>query len=50
MLLPVMEGLIKYESLIDGTVDLADIALLVDAFSVKNENERRIQAYMERQK
>lgn len=45
-----MEGLVKYESLIDGAVDLADIALLVDALSVKNENERRIQAYMESRK
>jgi hypothetical protein len=29
----------KYESLKDGTLDLADIALMNDALSVKAENE-----------
>ncbi|WP_248322036.1 hypothetical protein [Caballeronia sp. Sq4a] len=45
-----MEGLIKYESLIDGTVDLCDVALLNDALSVKRENEARVHAYMEETK
>lgn len=40
----------KYESLIDGTVDLCDVALLNDAISVKRENESRVQAYMEKTK
>lgn len=45
-----MEGLVKYESLIDGTVDLCDVALLNDAISVRRENEARVQAYMEKTK
>lgn len=45
-----MEGLVKYESLIDGTLDMCDIALLNDALSVKRENEARVQTYMERNK
>lgn len=36
-----MEDLCKYESLKDGTLDLADIALLNEALDVKFENERR---------
>lgn len=36
-----MEGLCKYESLKDGTLDLADIALMNDALVVKAENGRR---------
>jgi hypothetical protein len=50
LLLPVMEGLLKYESLIDGTVDLCDVALLNDALSVKRENEARVQDHMEKSK
>ena len=38
---PVLRGLCKYESLIDGTLDLADIALLNDALDVQEENEMR---------
>ncbi|SAL25702.1 DUF6889 family protein [Caballeronia telluris] len=45
-----MEGLLKYESLIDGTVDLCDVALLNDALSVKRENEARVQDHMEKSK
>lgn len=41
---PVMEGLCKYESLIDGTLRLADVALLNDALNVRDENTRRIRA------
>jgi len=32
-----------YESLKDCTLDLADIALMNDALSVSDENERRMQ-------
>lgn len=46
--MPVIEGLLKYESLIDGTVDLCDVALLNDALAVKRENEARVQDHMER--
>ncbi|WP_436286584.1 DUF6889 family protein [Robbsia andropogonis] len=47
LLQPVLEGLIRYESLLDGSVNLEDIALLNDALTVKRENQRRIQAEME---
>lgn len=39
---PVLRGLCKYESLKDGTLDLLDVALMNDAISVMDENERRI--------
>lgn len=38
---PVVEGLCKYESIIDGTLDLEDIARLNDAIDVKYENQAR---------
>ena len=41
IMLPVVEGLCKYESLIDGTLDLEDVARMNDALSVKCENEKR---------
>jgi len=36
-----MHGLIKYESLIDGTLSIEDVALLNEALTVKFENEER---------
>lgn len=41
-MVPVMRGLIKYESLKDGTVDLADIYIMNTALRISDENERRI--------
>jgi hypothetical protein len=38
---PVVEGMIKYESLLSTTLDLADIARMNDALDVRLENERR---------
>lgn len=38
---PVIEGLCKYESVIDCTLDLADIARMNDALDVKFENDYR---------
>lgn len=38
---PVIEGLCRYESLIDCTLDLGDIARMKDAIAVKYENQRR---------
>lgn len=38
---PVLRGLIKAESLLDGTVDLAFIALLNEAMEVEAENSYR---------
>lgn len=45
---PVLKGLCKYESLKDGTLDLADVALMNDALSVQTENEIRYQRAAER--
>ena len=39
LLAPVIAGMCKYESLKDGTVDLADIALMNDALAVRADNE-----------
>ena len=39
---PVLEGLCQYESLINGTLDLFDIARMNEALDVKFENERRM--------
>lgn len=41
LLRPVAEGFCRYESLIDGTLDLEDIARMNDAIDVKSENELR---------
>lgn len=40
---PVIEGCCKYESLLDCTLDLSDVARLNDALDVKFENEYRAQ-------
>lgn len=39
----------KYESLIDGTLDLADIALMNDALDVVADNEYLIEEARERE-
>ena len=39
---PVMRGLCKYESLIDGTLDIYDVAVMNDAIDMEEENTRRI--------
>lgn len=44
---PVLRGLIKYESLKDGSLDLCDIARLNDALDIQDENNRRIAAARE---
>lgn len=38
---PVLEGLCSYESLINGVLDLEDIARMNDAIDVKYENQNR---------
>lgn len=40
-MLPVIRGLIRYESLLDGSLDLADIAACNDALRVYDENSYR---------
>jgi len=41
LLRPAGHGLCKYESLMDGTLSLADVALMNDFLDVKEENEHR---------
>jgi hypothetical protein len=41
LLRPVLAGCCKYESLLDGTLGLEDVALMNDALDVQAENERR---------
>jgi hypothetical protein len=41
LLRPVVEGKCSYESLINGALDLVDVARLNDALDVCEENERR---------
>lgn len=36
---PVLAGLCKFESLKDGTIDLADLALMNDALQVQQDNQ-----------
>ncbi|CAB4149529.1 hypothetical protein UFOVP558_6 [uncultured Caudovirales phage] len=38
---PVIEGMCLYESLIDGRLDLEDMARMNEALEVKSENEFR---------
>jgi len=37
-----MEGLCRYESLLDGTLTLEDIARMNDALDVRAENQERL--------
>lgn len=41
LLRPVLRGMCKYESLKDGTLDLADVALMNDLLDVEAENTYR---------
>ena len=41
LLRPCLSGMCRYESLKDGTLDLADVAAMNDALDVRAENERR---------
>ena len=41
LLRPVLRGMCRYESLINGALDLADVALMNDALDVQDENEER---------
>jgi hypothetical protein len=41
LLIPVRAGYCRFESLKDGTLDLADVALMVDAIMVARDNENR---------
>jgi len=41
LLRPVLDGMCHYESLIDGTLDLNDIARLNEAADIRDENRAR---------
>lgn len=47
---PVSEGLCKYESLIDGTLGIEDVAIMNDIIAVREENRFRYQDWIERNK
>ena len=38
---PVLKGMCRFESLKDGTLSLADVALMNDSITVEIENNRR---------
>lgn len=42
LLRPVIKGMCRFESLKDGTIDLADIALMNDALNVVMDNEQLV--------
>lgn len=44
---PVDEGMCKYESLLDCTLDLCDVARMNDRLDVKAENDRRFRKAQE---
>ncbi|MFG0231746.1 DUF6889 family protein [Achromobacter sp. 413638] len=47
LLAPVLRGHIHYDRLLDGSVDLADIALMNDAAAVQADNEMLARRAME---
>lgn len=46
---PVLENCCRYESLLDGTVRLIDIARMNDALDVRAENRWRVEDALRRQ-
>ncbi|WP_240669269.1 MULTISPECIES: DUF6889 family protein [Providencia] len=46
---PVGKGMCKYESLLDGTISLGDIARMNDFLDVEAENEALIERYRNEQ-
>lgn len=46
ILRPVLQGLVRYESIISCQITLADLALLNDAMDVEAENRYRVQEAM----
>jgi len=47
---PVLRGLCRYESLLNGTLDLYDIARMNEALDVQDENERRMTLALQQNK
>ena len=48
VLRPVLRGCCRYESLIDGTLGMEDLARINEALDVQDENEARARAALER--
>jgi len=46
---PVLRGMCKLESLLDGTLTITDLAWANEALDVHDENERRVHRASERQ-
>lgn len=44
---PVRIGMCKYESLLDGTLDMADLALMNEYLDIEHENQARHHAATE---
>lgn len=44
---PALEGVCHYESLIDGSLDLEDVARMNEALDVRAENRARVQDAMD---
>lgn len=47
---PVLRGMLRFESLLDGTVDLAQVLICNEAMDIEVENDRRAHAYEKRQR
>lgn len=47
---PVLEGLCKYESLIDGTLGMFDLVRMNEALDVRDENRARLRDAMDRER
>jgi hypothetical protein len=43
---PALEGICRYESLVDGTLDLSDVARMNEALDVRDENRSRVEDAM----
>jgi hypothetical protein len=50
MMGPVEAGLCRFESLIDGTLDISHVDLMNDTLRVKHENEARAYAAIEKKR
>lgn len=50
LLRPVLAGCCRYESLVDGTLSLEDVAIMNEALDVQHENEWRYMDAKERER
>ena len=41
---PVARGMVRYESLLDGTIDLGDLGLMNEYLDIEAENSARVHA------